>query len=160
MRSGKIVKYCLISLAIGVGIAFESYELISFLGYEEAVFLSYMVPEAIIGIFCFTLKRSSREIWDNKRDRFICLASLILGYFITSMALNIKYFYVPRVKSIYGVILLSLILKFYWGSIYYLIAIAVSIYATGDVTGWRRVLAVIILSIFIFWSGPFLLFPA
>jgi len=51
-------------------------------------------------------------------------------------------------------------LKFYWGSVYYLIAIAVSIYATGDVTGWRKVLAVLVLSIFIFWPGPFLLFPA
>jgi len=160
MRSGKIIGYYLISLAIGIGIAFESYELISFFGYEAAAFLSYMVPEAIIGIFCFTLKRSSREIWNNKQDRFICLGFLISGYFITSMALNIKYFYLPRVKSIYGVILLSLILKFYWGSVYYLIAIAVSIYATGDVTGWRKVLAVLVLSIFIFWPGPFLLFPA
>jgi len=159
----RMIVYCLTSLVIGVGMAFESYELFvftygpfAFLEWEGVLFLSYIVPEAIIGLFCFVLKRKYREIWDDKTVRFICLGFLISGYFLPSMLMN---FYGYQHYLAHSVILASFISRFLFGFIFYPIAIAVSIYATDGIKGWRRILAVIILFIFIFWPGP-LFIPA
>jgi hypothetical protein len=57
-----VMKYCLMSLAIGVCITCISYRL----------FALYIVPELIIGLFCFILKRKAKSVWENKkRDFFV-----------------------------------------------------------------------------------------
>lgn len=156
MISWRMIGYCLISLAIGVGITFESYGLFVFLMWRHVFFLSYIVPEVVIGLFCFVLKRKYKWIWGDKEGRFLCLGFLVFGFFIASLAFNINYYPYPGFfDSVYEVILASFVSRFLFGFIFYPIAIAVSVYATGGIKGWRRLLAVIILSIFIFWSGPF-----
>jgi len=140
MSVGRIIKY-LISLTTGVSTALGSY-------WGP---LSFILPEAIIGLFCFILKRRYRDLWDNKMERFLCLGFLISGNFAVSMLMNFHFYQHLYTHSI---ILVSFFWRFFFGFIFYPIAIAVSIYATDGIKGWRRVLAVIISSIFIFWPGP------
>jgi len=84
-------------------------------------------------------------------ERFLCLGFLISGNFAVSMLMNFHFYQHLYTHSI---ILVSFFWRFFFGFIFYPIAIAVSIYATDGIKGWRRVLAVIISSIFIFWPGP------
>jgi len=127
----------------------------------------------------FFLKRGSKEIWENKRDRFICLGSLISGYFITSLVFESLIYDI----FLFDVIRYSLMRLFYILVSFFLIihpfdiindplmglfvippiatfySIAVSIYATGGLTIRKRIPAVILLSIFILWAGPLVPFP-
>jgi len=140
MSAGRIIEY-LISLTIGVGTALGSY-------WGP---LSFILPEVIIGLFCFILKKRYRDLWDNKMERFLCLGFLISGNFAASMLMNFHFYQHLYAHSI---ILVSFFWRFFFGFIFYPIAIAVSIYATDGIKGWRRILAVIISSIFILWPGP------
>jgi len=158
MGPRRVIIYC-ISLILGLFITFESYVLPILIGIypgegPEILFFIYILPVITIGFFCFLLKRKYKEIWEKKKERFIFLGCLISVYFSFSMFMTFYYYYSASACSI---ILFILLLRFFpVGFILYPIAIAVSIYATKGVKGWRRALAVALLSIFIFWPGlPF-----
>lgn len=157
----KKIEYCLIPFIIGAIV-----EIILHISGITWSVIPIGIPEALTVIFCLILKMRYKHIWATADTRLLCIGSLLLGYSIAFL-INSGYFfplYPMNVRPVPGPFtqiwlcflgcffsrMLFFAFLFIWPSF------VIAIFITKGMKPKKRLLAIIILSILMFWPGFFI----